>query len=186
MIVPFFTFLLLTFSLHIPEGLLAYVYSASGHSHLWKQHLGSLTLLIPLCGSSRVLGCMEVLGKAQSETWKRQSWFGGPRASCKAETMDSQTLGHPGAARSPRRAEQSQGVTGWEHLTQWGVGGNSSLSNRDDCPQLGSSRFGGSCGWESRDTYRRLGCGQLPMADLGEKRKLKIPNSLLSCWKMDV
>ena len=48
-----------------------------------------------------------------------------------------------------------------------------------DSPWLGSGWRGGSCGWERREVYRRLGCGSvdegllhsfLPASDLDEKR----------------
>ena len=63
-----------------------------------------------------------------------------------------------------------------------GVQAGIACPSRDDCPYLGCSWLGGSCGLELREAfYRRLGCRSVGTADLGKKRQ-----PWLSWWKMDV
>ena len=74
--------------------------------------MGSLTVLIPH-HAWRVLGCREALehhswdGKAQSDTW--EAGAGGGRGIPRPAPWGSQTLRHPGATGSLRRAKNGGG-----------------------------------------------------------------------------
>lgn len=140
-------------------GFLARDHSLTGHSHLGTQKMGSLSVLIPCCcwggcwAVGKLQGTTPGLGKHSLRHRKTGAGLGVPGPVKRPGLCVSQTLGHPGSAKSPEQRIE-WGQVGWEHCLArgWGTKGIPACL-KGNCPYLGGCRLGGSCFRELRKGF---------------------------------